>query len=375
MVGIKPHAKATLTVGKLPKDIAGESYLLLSFCLKENSNWAFAGHEVAFGQLQLVGPASLVRWRPVAVPQDIRPLVNLTSPCHLTISGHTGSAWVFDLTLGTITSWIRPGYPKNIITEPLTFALYRAVTDNDAGGRFGQEWRARRLHQIKTHILQATWEETDSGLVEVVVTSRIAAPVLNWSVDTQTTYRFSGKDVSIKVKAKPQGELLPGTFSRFGLKIGLAGVNNVRWFGRGPGESYCDKKLSQRMGNWSGTVDQLFVDYEYPQDGGNRTDVRWVEFQGTPPEVGPDCVIDTTRLLRARFGDLDGASFQALHYTAEDLDAAKHPYELWPHKRDDTIIHLDWVHHGLGSGSCGPATLPQYELRTDKEFDFEILLD
>jgi len=363
-------------VDKLPRNLAGESYLLLSFSLKEDTNWAHAGHEVAFGQLQLVGPTSLVRWRPLAVPHELRPQVRLVTPSQLSIAGKAGT-WGFDLHLGQLVRWTRPGFENNIITEPLSFALYRAVTDNDIGGRFGQNWRSSRLHQIKTHVLKTTWEEKDSGLTEIVVTSRIAAPVLNWSVIAVTTFTFSGRDVGIKVHAKPQGQMLPGTFSRFGLQLGVAGVNNVRWFGRGPGESYCDKKLSQRMGNWAGTVDQLFVDYEYPQDSGNRTDVRWVEFQGTPSTVGPFSseTAVTPRLMRARFGDLDGASFQALHYTAEDLDAAQHPYELKSKKRDDTIVHLDWVHHGLGTGSCGPATLPQYELRTDQEFKFEILLD
>ncbi len=301
---------------------------------------------------------------------------------------------MFDLSLGTLTSWTRPSSASssrptaNLLTEPLAFALYRALTDNDRGGRFGQDWRNRRMHQIKTHVLQTTWNEDGAdGVAEIVATTRIAAPVLNWSVVAVTTFRFSERDVSIRVKAAPQGMMLPDTFARFGLKLGLAGVQTVRWFGRGPGESYRDKKLSQRFGNWEDTVDGLFVDYEYPQDGGGRTDVRWVEFVGTPaspPPPSPPASDDVQtqpapmaaqRLLRARFGSLDGASFQAMHYTTEDLDEAAHPHELRRRKRADTIVHLDWAHHGLGTGSCGPATQPQYELRTDRKFDFEILLD
>ena len=36
-------------------------------------------------------------------------------------------------------------------------------------------------------------------------------------------------------------------------------------------------------------------------------------------------------------------------------------------------LNLDWRHHGLGSGSCGPITFPQYQLKTD-EFRFAIRL-
>ncbi len=297
--------------------------------------------------------------RSLATP---RPLIEQTGPCHLSVRGEGGNAWVFDLSLGTLTSWTRAssGPEANLLTAPLSFALYRALTDNDNGGRFGKAWRDHRVHQIRTHVLRTAWRETADGLAEIEATTRIAAPVLNWSVVAVSTFRFSSRDVHIHVKAAPQGMKLPGTFARFGLTLGLAGVQNVRWFGRGPGESYRDKKMSQAFGNWNAPVDGLFVDYEFPQDSGNRTDVRWVEFVGGSPSTSPSPSPSPERILRARFGDLDGASFQAMHYSVQDLDEARHPYELHRRRRDDTIVHLDWVHHGLGTGSCGPDTLPQY---------------
>jgi len=155
-------------------------------------------------------------------------------------------------------------------------------------------------------------------------------------------------------------------FARIGITLGLVDVTAVSWWGRGPGESYSDKKLSQSFGNWTSTVDDLFVDYEFPQESGNRTDVRRVEFQG---HGGADDIV-----LRARFGNLEGASFSALHYTTQDLDECTHPYELHKRKKQDTIVRLDWKHHGLGTGSCGPATMPAYQLKVEK-FEMEIVLD
>jgi beta-galactosidase len=234
------------------------------------------------------------------------------------------------------------------------------------------------LHQIKTHLTQVSWERQNGGAVEIVVKSRVAPPVKNWSLTTETTFRFNGESVSIRVKARTGGFLIPDTFAQFGLVTAIAGCERVKWYGRGPGESYRDKKLSQTFGNWELTVDDLFVDYEFPQDGGNRTDVRWVEFLSRSPKRNDGRPLDRPghgRLLRARFGNLDGASFQALHYSTKDLDECTHPYELYRRKRRDTVVHLDWMHHGLGTGSCGPATLPQYELRTDQEFNVEIVLD
>lgn len=375
--GIKPHETAKITINGLPQIPKREAYLYLTFSLAKATSWAPVGHVVAWGQVPLSPPASMENLLQLA-PPDCRTQVTKSAPNMLSILGSNGSTWGFDLARGILVSWTRSSHPQlNLLTEPFSFGLYRALTDNDRGGPFGQNWQDRRLHQIKTHPITSTWEERSDGVVEITAKARIAPPVLAWSVETETRFRFTGGSVHVKVKAKPQGLLLPDTFSRFGLKAALANVDKVKWFGRGPGESYSDKKMSQAFGNWEDNVDGLFINYEFPQDSGNRTDVRWVEFLGPRPSdagtVGSSRA--RPRLLRARFGDLEGSSFQALHYSAQDLDECTHPYELHKRKRADTVIHLDWMHHGLGTGSCGPATLPEYELKTNREFDVEILLD
>jgi beta-galactosidase len=210
---------------------------------------------------------------------------------------------------------------------------------------------------------QVKWHKTKDEVV-VRVHGRIAPPEYAWAVDVTWTYCFKGDYMHLRVNGKPHGHLLPDTFARIGLTLRLAGAEVARWWGRGLGESYRDKKHAQSFGNWQSTIDDLWVDYEFPQDGGNRTDVRHVEFTGRGQ-----------RLLRARFGDLEGASFSAMHYTTQDVDECTHPFELKKRKLEDTVVRLDWVHHGLGTASCGPWTLPEYQLKANKDFDFEIILD
>lgn len=379
--GIEPHTRAWLTIDGLEYPTENiEAYLTLTFTLREATSWAPKGHEVALGQLRLQPKIDHTRWQEfINVPKEPKGLALLeqTSVSELTISGEEGARWVFDLTVGSITSWARAGSSTNIITEPLSFEIYRALTDNDRLGEFGPQWKKARVHQARCYVVRSSWETIkegdEAGIAKVFVVSRIAPPVLNWSVTAETTYKFSGKEVSIHVNAKIEGALKPATLPRFGLKFGLAGVDKVSWFGRGPGESYRDRKLSQRFGNWTLPVDDLFVDYDYPQDNGNRTDVKWVEFLGKAQEKSDDTVGD--RLLRARFDNRDNYSFQALAYTTADLDAANHPYELAPLRRNDTIVHLDWRHHGLGTGSCGPSTFCKHQLLTKEGFRVSIVLD
>ncbi|TLS24054.1 hypothetical protein PpBr36_08586 [Pyricularia pennisetigena] len=368
--GIKPHSEGIIHLDSLPPPPVGESYLHLDFSLRHDTNWAKAGHIVAFGEFRLAPPLSLAHHiRSLAVPSENCPTMEQVTSngiLKLVIRSSWGTVWEFDQTKGTLTSWKRLAFPDtNVLTEPLTFSLYRALTDNDRGGSAGGDWRNSRLHQVKAHPLQVTWERRPDGSLEIIAHHRVAPPALNWGLMTTTSYRFAGGSVSISVSAKITGYRKPRWFAKFGLKLGLADVESAKWFGRGPGESYRDKKLSQAWGNHEEKIDKLFVDYEFPQDGGSRSDVRWVEF----------CRKEGGKVLRARFGDFEGAGFQALRYSTEDLDECTHPYELHKRKRKDTVVSLDWVHHGLGTGSCGPSTLAQYELKADQDFKFHVLLD
>lgn len=364
--GIKPHSKAKLVLGGVPKTFAAEALLQIEFAMREGTQWSYPGQVVASTQLPLSPPKSLVLLKTLTNPAG--PRVQMSDGAlHFQLTN--GTTFGFNTLNGSLNSLVRATKPHlNLITEPMTLDFYRALTDNDRGGRFGQQWLDRRLHQTRNHFTRITTTEEDNAF-KIVVEGRIAPPVLAWGVDTVTTFTLTSEYCSIHIKATPRGLLLPDTFARFGLTFGLKDVKIVEWFGRGFGESYCDKKLSQHVNTYGTSVDGLFVDYEFPQDCGNRTDVRWVEFREGwgGSEDG--------RLMRARFGDHEGASFSAMHYTTKDLDECTHPYELHKRRRDDTIIRLDWYHHGLGTGSCGPATLPQYELRTNQDFDVELLLD
>ncbi|KAL7621846.1 hypothetical protein AAE478_007346 [Parahypoxylon ruwenzoriense] len=378
--GVKPHSKATLVLSDLPLTAATvpDTWLQLEFTATQNSKWVAPRRVVARGQLRLTPPRTLSQLKTLssslAAPGFPR-IQRTASMLYGTISN--GTTFGFDLGNGTLSSLTHATRPaRNLISEPLALDFYRALTDNDRGGAFGPAWRDARLHQTRNHFSQIVTSTSSSSEYTITVTSRIAPPVLSWAVDTTTTYTLTPSHCSIRVRARPSGRRLPSTFARFGLTFGLRDVRIVEWFGRGPGPSYRDAKRAQLVNTWGWAADALFHEYEYPQESGNRTDVRWVELRSRWGGGGDDDGSpDPGRLLRARFGDHEGASFSVSPYSARDVDAAAHPHELHSKRREDHVVRLDWYHHGLGTGSCGPATLPEYQLRTDREFDVEVLLD
>lgn len=155
----------------------------------------------------------------------------------------------------------------------------------------------------------------------------------------------------------------------------VSSFNTAEWFGRGPGPGYPDMKLSQKFGTHSLPIDDLFVNYDFPQEGGNRTDVRWVEFSGNASPKGQDNTIAAQKItLKAHFGSQEGCSFNAQHYTTDDVDKAQHAYELEDKKREEVYVRLDYRTAGIGSGSCGPKTEGKYECLA-KEFEFAVVLE
>ncbi|KAI9847952.1 MAG: Beta-galactosidase (Lactase) [Sclerophora amabilis] len=330
--GVQPGDTIELDISGINvKDFKGEAYLQLDFTLKEPNLWADSGHEIAFGQIPIVGAKSVKPEYGLAKPPEV-----VQTPTKLKIQG-TSSLWEMDLVRGALTSWFKDGV--EIVNAAPEMDFYRAVTDNDRPAD-GWEWQDLRLNQTRPHTRKVTWQKIE-GAIEVKVTSRIAPPVLAWQVDSTTTYSFTDSSLSIHVSGIPGGINLPKTFARIGMTMSLApSFESVEWFGRGPGESYKDKKLSQKFGTYKAHVDELFTDYEVPQENGNRTDIRWVRFRGPK----------TT--LSARFLT-DGSSFTASHYRTSDLDECRHPYELHKRKCREVIVRLDHDHHGsVISSNC-----------------------
>ncbi|KAJ4497141.1 glycosyl hydrolases family 2, TIM barrel domain-containing protein [Lentinula lateritia] len=366
-LGIKPGQTATLIIDNAVKSnsLPAEGYLTVRFSLKTATSWALAGHEVANGQILLKPhvPRSFSSYFS-AMYKTVSSSFTYPFPVTekdkmLSIKGKD-SQWTFEMTSGHLVSWVKGG--TDILCSPPVIDFYRALTDNDRP-QDGMQWVAKRLHQTKDHLKSISWKTTSKGDTEVLVVSRIAPPVFEWSVDTTTTYTFSSAGVQIKIHGIPQGINLPDTFARIGLTFHMPQeFSTVRWFGRGPGESYRDKKLSQKFGTWEATVDQLFTNYEFPQEGGNRADVRWVSFSSGE------------RQLKATFPFDEGGNFCASHYTTEALDSSKHPFELEEKYLDNVVSRLDFAHHGLGTGSCGPKTMDKYALKAE-EFSFEVWLE
>ncbi|HWV74301.1 MAG TPA: glycoside hydrolase family 2 TIM barrel-domain containing protein [Pseudosphingobacterium sp.] len=247
------------------------------------------------------------------------------------------------------------------VERGLLLNIYRAPLDNDREKDWGSAipWEKEGYDSLSYYVNDFNINNGDRKSVQI--TSSIAAETKSgYRINMNMVYTIYGNGV-IHVSAfisPDQNKGLP--LARIGFSMALnAGNEQVEWLGRGPHENYVDRKEAAFFGRYQNTVARMADHYMRPQSMGNREETKWIKLTSN----------DNRGLVL--LAD-DKLSFSALHYTEQDLHQAKHPFEL--EERPETILNIDYAQRGLGNGSCGPITLPNYQLEKKPiNFSFSIL--
>ena len=332
---------------KLRRD---KNYVLtVSLLLAADTLWAKAGHTVAWQQFVLQEA------EPVAFAAGNGDVEILESDEQYMIMGN-------DFEIGISKYDGCPDYyavgGRVMISGALKLNFWRASTDNDRG--WGSMKKLLDLHWDKLqHRVESIEAEGDEELVTVTVRTTVAAPVHHSGYRCTYVYDVnSDGEIRVRVSGEPFGKL-PDRLPRIGVTTCLpAELDCFKWYGRGPGESYCDSHEANGFGLWESDTDGLFTNYIMPQENGTRSDVKWLE------------ICDIHHQGFAIYGQ-PSFMFSAHRYTAMDLEKARHTYELEP--REDIVLNIDYRQQGIGSHSCGPMLQEKYVLKPEAfEFGFII---
>ncbi|WP_101789726.1 glycoside hydrolase family 2 TIM barrel-domain containing protein [Nonomuraea indica] len=314
-----------------PPEGEGERWLTVRAVLAADEPWAPAGHEVAWGQVRL-SPAAGPAVSPAVAPATAPAPAPAREGSGIVLGGGR-----FDAATGRLAGLF------GIDVEGPRLELWRAPTDNDRYGGLAATWRDLGLHRL-THRVDSVRE--DGGGLTVL--TRVAPAATDLGLRAAYRWTAAGDALELTVDVTPEGDWhVP--IPRLGVVMALpAAYGNVTWFGRGPGEAYPDTGMAARVGRWSATVEDLQTPYVYPQENGHRAGVRWAELTG-----------DGGRGVRVSGDPEFGLTVR--RWTTADLERAGHRPDLVPGER--VHVNLDHAQHGIGTASCGPGTLPAYELR------------
>lgn len=103
---------------------------------------------------------------------------------------------------------------------------------------------------------------TENGIIALMVISELEFKTGLMDLTTQFTFNGNGEtSVAYHVKLL---NMFP-SLARFGVEFAVpSSFNHLSWFGRGPFESYSDRKESTHIGLYSGKVADQFFPYVMP---------------------------------------------------------------------------------------------------------------
>lgn len=325
------------------KKAGAEYYLNLSVQLKEDTEWAKAGHEVAYEQFQI--PAEVTKAEPTI---NTNVTVDDSAEDVIKVSG-TDFGFEVEKATGTLKNYVYKG--ETLLTSGPVPNYWRGILNND-NGNYDGNWKNVNKNVTASDIAVGT---NDAGQKTIRVTLASASQA---NLKQTMVYAVDGSGaVTVDATVDATGTSL-GRYIRIGTVMELPeGYENVEWYGNGPVEAMWDREDFATVGRYSNTVSGMFYPYLDTQDTGTVTGVKWISV--TNPSAKSAMAIAATDTVEA----------SALHFTVDDLDQAQHPYELT--KLDSTILTVNYRSQGTGNKSCGQDTLSAYLLPNNKAYTYE----
>jgi len=342
-----------------------EYRLLLSFRLKEETVWADAGFEIAWEELKLPW------YKPVTDTEKptFRSLTVNEDDGSLTITGED-FRYVFDRKKGFLVSlqvsgreMIKRGAQLNVWRAPLanetdewTFWSSNSKHRSDIFGRWaGTEWYASGLHELQLIPESFNFVIIDDQHIEVNIRSIHKLATGRGAFLSRFRYTISGSgEITIDHSVIPNGDM-PSWLPRVGTDwILTKTLENVEWYGRGPGENYPDRKSGYKTGIFKSTVSEMYEPYLIPQDYGLRTDNRWVRITD---KEGFGLEFSGNKLF----------NFNAYPFSTDNLTKALYTYQLQP--ADCITFNFDYATSGVGCTAV--SVFPEYQVMPQR-YDFTI---
>ena len=355
---VAPLSEETYVLPLAKEEKPGEYTVTVSFHLKEDTVWAEAGHEVAFGQY-----VYKVEEPKKTCPEGVKVI---RSTHNIGVRGAHFEV-LFSVLNGGLVSYKYAG--KEMIEAIPKPNFWRAPTDNDCGNlmgmRYGQ-WKLASMYLSHKDFRKGAYGPANMPGVEVnektvKVTYTYLMPTTPLSECRLSYEVFGDGRVKTTLAYDPVKEL--GDMPEFGVIFKFnADYDRVEWYGLGEAETYSDRKKGAKLGIYSNRVADNIAKYMVPQECGAKEEVRWAKV--------------TDRKGRGMLFEMDENNgpmmFSALPYTPHEMENAMHPYEL--PEIHYTVVRVAKGQMGIGGDdSWGARTHEEYLLKTDKKMEFSFV--
>ncbi|TKG94918.1 DUF4981 domain-containing protein [Puteibacter caeruleilacunae] len=366
---IAAHQTKKVTINYSVKPEAGKEYFLtISAYQKKGNDIIPAHHELAFGQFKL--PVK----KAAAVAKTSGELKMSKEGDNTVVKGN-GFAVTFNNKQGVISSLVKDG--KELLNEQkgLEPNFWRAPIDNDYGNGFDKRCKVWRKAGAERKVKQVKTAQVGKQQVNVVFTFSIPDLEGKEIASYKTTYKVNaGGNILVNNSMNITGKKLP-ELPRMGMNLQLAReFDNMKWYGRGPQETYWDRKTGARVGLYGGKVKDQYWAYVRPQENGNKTDVRWASFTNDKG-IGILAIADNTLSVSAHHNIMedfespartDGRQVEGVEVVNRHTNDVK--------ERALTSVNIDYKQMGVGGDtSWGAHTHDEYKL-LGKKYSYSFII-
>ncbi|WP_282636340.1 glycoside hydrolase family 2 TIM barrel-domain containing protein [Sphingobacterium thalpophilum] len=290
----------------------------IQFRLREATAWAPRGFVVSSSQVRLQERPNMLR----KLPNTGSALKKTETTEDIQVAGKEFQV-IFDKSTGSLSSFIYGG--QEVIKEAVRPNFTRPATDNDRRG-----WKPEKKLKYwygEPKLVSLTAQPKGS---DYEFRAQYALPGDSAKVQIVYIVKSSGivsVDYQLHVKAGLSN--LP----KVGLQMGINPTfEDIQYYGLGPMENYPDRAYGFDLGVYHMNIDQLMEHYLYPQENGNRMDVRWMHLKGKNAGL---LVVGQQPLCMS-----------AWPYSQQAIVAAKHWFKL--KKEDKITLNVDLKQMGVG---------------------------
>ena len=265
---VEPQQSKPLSIKlpTLPTQDSREYFITLSAVIDTPQPLLDIGHEVAFEQFPL-----LVKRVAAPIKDKGLQLANVKESAGSIIFNNGETRLEFDQKTGWLTQYVHKD--KSLLKAPLKANFWRAPTDNDLGNNMHSWASIWQTAADSLSLKDLTYKKNSQGYQ---LTAKYISSVFDGTYQVDYSIAHNGR---VQVNAAinfAKGQKLPD-LPRFGMQTVLNGdYKNLSWFGRGPHESYADRKTSAAIGLFRAPVLEQIQHYPRPQENANKTDTRWV---------------------------------------------------------------------------------------------------
>ena len=329
-----------------------ECLLTLSFKLKEKYSWAEEGHEIAWEQFEIskkiVVEEFVIQKHQINIDENESEIVVSGENFTYKVEKETGT---LTSVLFNGTEYLKSGPEFNVWRAPLandidpwgSYMFEKGKMTDGFGRSIDNQLRTIGMRDLQIQVDEIKSIQKDGlVLIRVKAFSNSSLPKnrrLTWggnfsAFERNETWTInSDGTIQLEQEIIPHGPM-PDMLQKLGLQFEIPKeFSIVEWYGRGPFETYPDRKTGAKVGLYKLNVNDFFEPYIIPQDYGNRTDVSWIKVQN---KNGKGLLFKGDDLL----------NFSLHKYSTDNLSRAMYTYQLV--EAENNILNIDYEVSGVG---------------------------